>query len=361
MKKLSNIVQQSVGIDCGKDHHALTISVKDHQNQQRIVERFNFRNYHREHEKMLRKVRRCLSSEVEPLFVMEATGVYHEALANYLYQQGCKVSVVLPSRAKYYAKTFTHKSSNDRISADILSYMGLEKQLESWTPPHPIYLQLRHLTRERAQLNDILNVEKNRMHAEEYRYYQDKESIQRMKKRIQLIERQIDTIDKQIKEVLNKDEGIKKKVERLRSIPGVKDITIAIILGETNGFQLIKNARQLVSYAGLDVVHKVSGTSIQIKGEISKRGNAYIRGGLFMPTMSAIQHCPTLKTFYERLVNKGKSKMTALIAAERKLLELIYYLWRYDREYDAGYEEKKNKGKAGNKAIEIREEERINH
>ena len=56
----------------------------------------------------------------------------------------------------------------------------------------------------------------------------------------------------------------------LCSLPGVGLLTAATILGETNGFDLIRNKRQLASYAGLDVKEKQSGTSVRGKPRISK-------------------------------------------------------------------------------------------
>lgn len=57
----------------------------------------------------------------------------------------------------------------------------------------------------------------------------------------------------------------------MTSIPGVGILTAAIVLGETNGFELIRNKRQLTSYAGLDVKEKLSGTSVKGKPRISKK------------------------------------------------------------------------------------------
>ena len=61
------------------------------------------------------------------------------------------MSVVLPNRAKYFSKTLTVKTVNDK-SSQTLAAMGLEKKLDVWLPPDPIYNQLRQLTPERDQL-----------------------------------------------------------------------------------------------------------------------------------------------------------------------------------------------------------------
>ncbi len=99
---------------------------------------------------------------------------------------------------------------------------------------------------------------------------------------------------------------------------------------------LFKNIRQLVSYAGLDVVEKESG-KYRGKTKISKKGNARIRSALYMPAMSASLHNSNLKEFYER-INEGRTiKRQGLIAVMRKLLILIYTLWKKNENYLEDY------------------------
>lgn len=119
-------------------------------------------------------------------------------------------------------------------------------------------------------------------------------------------------------------------------IKGVAFITVIKILAETNGFLLFKNIRQLVSYAGLDVIENESG-GYKGKTKISKKGNARIRAALYMPAMTASHHNQNLKTFYER-INEGRTiKRQGLIAVMRKLLILIYTLYKNDETYIENY------------------------
>ncbi|MEI9945951.1 MAG: IS110 family transposase [Chitinophagaceae bacterium] len=68
---------------------------------------------------------------------------------------------------------------------------------------------------------------------------------------------------------------MKKLLIIICSIPGVGLLTAVTVLAETNGFDLIRNKKQLTSYAGLDVREKQSGTSVKGKPKISKKGNRY--------------------------------------------------------------------------------------
>lgn len=59
-------------------------------------------------------------------YLMESTGVYHEAVAWHLHQHDQQVSILLPNKAKHYLKSLGYKSKNDKIDAQGLSRMGLD-------------------------------------------------------------------------------------------------------------------------------------------------------------------------------------------------------------------------------------------
>src|SRR5699024_7911840 len=127
-----------------------------------------------------------------------------------------------------------------------------------------------------------------------------------------------------------------KKVRNIETIKGVGFITVIKVLAETNGFLLFKNIRQLVSYAGLDVVKKESG-SYKGKPRISKKGNARLRSALYMPAVTASIHNRNLKAFYERINTNREVKKHGIIAVMRKLLILIYTLWKKEEPYQIDY------------------------
>lgn len=109
------------------------------------------------------------------------------------------------------------------------------------------------------------------------------------------------------------------------------------MLAETNGFALVRNKKQLVSYSGLDVREKQSGTSVKAKPRISKRGNRYLRKALHFPALTAIRYDARFKAVYARLVSKHGIKMKACVAVQRKLLEMIYTIFKSSAGYDSQY------------------------
>ena len=284
-----------------------------------------------------------LSTENLPLWlVMEATGVYYEGLAYYLKGQSCQIAVVLPNKSKNYMKSLNLKSKTDILEARALAQMGLERKMKRWQGYTPLMLSLKRLCRERQTLVQDRVAIQNQLHAHKHAKLPDKKIIQRATQRIRLLDKQIQEIDRQIEQTLEQDPGLKTKVEQVCTIKGVSILTAVTIISETNGFELIENKAQLVNYAGYDVVERTSGTSIKSKTRISKKGNAHIRRALHYPALSAARFDPNLKALYDRVLKRNpKVKMIGLVAVQRKLLVLIYTLFKNNTTYDPNYANRK--------------------
>ncbi len=270
-------------------------------------------------------------------YVMEATGVYHESLAYFLEGQGYEVSIVLPNKISNYFRTLEVKTVTDKTASEAIARFGLERNLDRWKRPAETFKKLKQLTRERDQLVGERTIVKNQLHAEQAEAYPGKESIARAKARIKLLDKQIAQIEQEINALVKKDKAVNQSVELIRSIPGVGLLTAVTVLAETNGFDLIRNKRQLTSYAGLDVKEKLSGTSVKGKPKISKRGNRYLRKAMYMPALTAIRNEGRFKVLFTRLVSRHGIKMKAAVAVQRKLLEMIYTLYKTNTAFDKDY------------------------
>lgn len=117
-------------------------------------------------------------------------------------------------------------------------------------------------------------------------------------------------------------------------------MTAAIVLSETNGFELIRNKKQLVSYAGLDIKEKQSGTSIHGIPKISKKGNRVLRKSLHLPAITSIKHNENHRDLFARIVSKNGIKMKGVVAVQRKVLELIYTLHKNKTCIEHNYEKR---------------------
>src|SRR5690606_30110879 len=108
------------------------------------------------------------NTEIPMLVTMEATGVYYEQCAMYLYNNCFDIAVVLPNRAKKYLQSLGLKSKNDKIDAKGLSYMAAQQSLELWQPLDDFYYQLRDMTRQYQSLQELKTQVGNQLHAQEH-------------------------------------------------------------------------------------------------------------------------------------------------------------------------------------------------
>jgi transposase len=331
------LIYQCVGIDISSKSFTACIGTQRTKVDQSFSEVVSFDNNTKGFNQLMRWVKKHYQLDSQLSFLMEATGVYHENLAHHLYRIGKVVHVVLPNTSKHYFLSLNIKSKNDFLDAKILSRFGLEGSHRSWKPAHPAFLKLRNLTRYQVQLQEQKTALRNIKHSKEASHSTEQFILKSNGKLIEQIEKQIKQCRKQIEELLISIPEIWAKVELLLTIKGVAITTIATIVAETQGFEHFRNAKQLASYAGYDVVEKQSGTSINGKTRISKKGNKYIRNALYFPAMVACRFNPDLKAMYLRIIQKKPSKMIGQVAIQRKLLLLMYALWKKNEAFREGY------------------------
>lgn len=340
---MRKIVKQVVGIDVAQKELVVSFGRMYDDWSPEIHAKKTFPNNQKGFLSLVLWVKK-LTNEFESVrYVMEATGVYHESLAYFLDEKGYAISIVLPNKISNYLRTLEVKSITDQSCSEAISRFGLERKLESWKKPTPAFKKLRQLTRERDQVVQARTVAKNQLHAEEAEAEPGKGTVGRLKKQIAFLNKQEKEIKAEITALIKSEQQIKEHVQRLNTIPGVGELTAVTVLAETNGFELIRNKRQLSSYAGLDVKEKQSGTSIKGKPKISKKGNKYLRKAMHLPALAAIRHDERFKAVYARLVSKHGVKMKAAVAVQRKLLELLYIIYKTNIPYDKDYLQKQRK------------------
>jgi transposase len=323
-----NILKQTVGIDVSYKTFDARFGTIDTQQNTIISQAKSFKNSPTGFTLFLRWIKTFIVSHDVPLiFVMEATGVYYEHLAHFLLQHGSQVVVVLPNKIRNYAKSLESKSKTDPIDAAVITRFGLERQLPLWNPPSENMKTLRDLCREYHCLKANCTQIKNQLHALHVSFNPHRESFKRKTHLLKFLERQVALIKKELLALVKTEPDLTQRLKKIKTAKGLGDMTILTVLSETRCFELVSNQKQLASYAGFDIVFHDSGMK-KGKTSISKKGNTFIRKALFMPALSACRANPKMKELYLRLVAKGKNKKLAIIAVARKLLLLIYTLWK---------------------------------
>lgn len=336
---MKEIIKQASGIDISLKTFEAAVGVIGLEQAVKILRTKEFTNNEKGFKAFFEWSQENAPNDVPFWFIMEATGVYYERLAYYLKTKTDNIHIVLPNKSSHYRATLSQKGINDKLDARMLTHFALERQLGPWNLPDEIMQGLKKRTREYEDLVDIATESKNRLHAQKASARPNRTSISRINKLIALIEKQKKEIEKELKDTISKKENMSKKIDKIvGSLKGVGFITLIKVVAETQGFANISSRAQLTSYAGLDVVENQSGNK-RGRTKISGKGNSHLRKAMYMPALSVVKWLPEYKVMYKRLCERKPAKKIALTAVMRKLLCLIYTLWKKDEEYIINYQQ----------------------
>jgi transposase len=275
---------------------------------------------------------------------MESTGVYGERVAYYFHENHrdiFSVYILNPMAVRSFAKSTMAKNKNDSIDAHVIaSYLSVavqEKIALPWVAPSTEEIVLSAMSKRREELVLMLTEERNRLEKLENQARPSEEMRQSIMRSVNFLSCEVKLIEDEIESHLRKNPGIKNNVELMRTIPGIGNVASVIIESETSGLSKFTKVRQLTAYVGLSPEEHTSGTSVLKRGRISKRGNARIRHVLYMCAISAIRFNPAIKSFYGRLVARGKNKKVAVVACMRKLLHIIWGVVKKGKAFDFEY------------------------
>lgn len=335
---METVIRQSIGIDIAKATFTACVGKYFIDGNLTLGAVATFENSKRGFNQLLKWSRKQCVAHIPTTYVMEATGVYYEPLAYHLHRLKLQVCVLLPNKVKHYAKSLNVKTKNDTVDARLIARLGAERTLNGWIPPAPVFRQLRSLTRLYTSLKSQRTAFTNQLHSVKAGEVSDVIVVKSLKSIISKLEKEIVKLEASIKELIRSEPWLQQKVEKLMTIKGVGFITIAVVLAETQGFELFGNNKQLASYAGYDVVERSSGSSVKGKTRISKKGNSRIRAALHFPALVAAVHNPELKATYLRINQDKQSKMIGATALQRKLLILMFTLWKNDVTYQTPHE-----------------------
>jgi transposase len=136
-----------------------------------------------------------------------------------------------------------------------------------------------------------------------------------------------------IDEHIDRHPGLKQERERLLSIPAVGDKTanrmLCLLLARR-----FNSASQAAAFVGLTPIEHQSGSSVRGRPRLSKAGNPRLRAALYMAAVVAIRHNPDVRALYERMLARGKAKMSALCAAMRKLVHICFGVIKNQQDYE---------------------------
>lgn len=267
--------------------------------------------------------------------VLEATGVYHDTAAQALFDAGVTVSIVNPAQAKDFARGLAVRTKTDNVDSFALARFGALVRPKAWLPPAPEVRELQALLARREALAQDLRRERNRRE-KALAITTPARILKSLDDTIAFLDKQLVNLQRDIDDHINRHPDLKAAFALLTSIPAVGPQAGSYLLAILQS-RSFTSAEQLAAYLGLVPIERQSGTSVSGRPRLSKTGPARVRAVLYMAAVVAIRHNPHVKALYERLLARGKSKMSALGAAMRKLVHLCFGVFKTRTPYQANY------------------------
>ncbi len=252
------------------------------------------------------------------MVVMEATGGYETLLVNQLAKHQIDAAVANPKKVRDFAKGVGADAKTDQIDAKIIS------RYAEVVNPKPMAVKSDHhkkheaLVTRRSQLLELINQENNRL-----KHSWDADAKNSIREVLEMLKKQLKTIDTQLVKMLKTDTENERTIEFLQSVKGIGPVTISMLIVGLPEIGSL-NRGEAAKLVGVAPINRDSG---------KKSGKRFIGGGrghvrrvLYMATIVAIRHNPTIKAFYQHLKSKGKESKVAIVACMRKLVTILNLL-----------------------------------
>jgi transposase len=289
-----------VGIDVAKAH--LDVAIGSSQDVQRFANDTDG----------IAKLQMLLQSLSPTLVVLESTGGYEDELLGALVGAGLPVSRINPRFFRDFVRSLGKLAKTDRLDAKLLALYA-ERCRPRITKLASKELQaLEALVVRRRQLQDLMTQEKNHLESTD-----DLDALTCINVVVECLKHQLKANGVAIGNALGSVPQCQEDATLLQSTPGVGPILTACLLSMVPELGTL-NRKQIAALIGVAPMHQDSGT-IQGKRFIAG-GRPAVRAILYMAALSAVNANGPIRSFYARLMSKGKVAKVALVACMRKLL-----------------------------------------
>lgn len=272
---------------------------------------------------------RQLLSAVQKLdnafMVMEATGGYEQEAFRFFLKHAIPVNIVNPKHSKDFARSMGTYEKTDNIDAQMLSSFGAFRKLQPADFPDEARQALQALVRRRQQIVENIKVERNRLEIASVAIKKD------IQQHIRYLEKKLGKLDKSIDNMISSSAELSEKAEILSSVCGIGTQSVSVILSELPELGQL-SSRKISKIVGVAPLAYDSG---KLKGKRSIHGGRkLVRNVLYMSALSASRHNPRIRSYYRRLIEKGKCHKVALVACVRKLLTILNAMMYKETKWD---------------------------
>lgn len=259
------------------------------------------------------------------LVVVEASGGYEAALVSELVERGLEVALVNPTRVRAFARAEGLLAKTDKIDARLIARFGAIMRPEARARREQNQLELNQWVSRRRQLVLMVVAEKNRLQTAPAEVQAD------IIRHIDWLEAEVERLEQRINQAIATNPTWRETARRIETVPGMGPITASTLVADLPELGQL-NRQKIAALVGVAPFNHDSG---------KRRGKRRIFGGrtsvrsvLYMATLSAIRHNPVIKSFYQRLLAKGKVKKVALTACMRKLLIILNTMVKSGQDWD---------------------------
>ena len=309
-----------IGIDVSKATLQVYIPIKD--------ENISIDNNKKALISLYSKLKKYYKKEIKNLVIIfEPTGSYSALLKRFCFEKNIYAFIINPRQSANFAKALDNRSKSDIIDAKMLYKFHVMISDDEISIPtiNSVYEELSEM------LTYFKFIQKERVSFSNHLEALDSKDgssviVKKLKKEIKHLKDEEEKMIVAMKKTILDDSKMKQDYENITSIVGVGDRAAIALIHLFISYPKA-NRQEIVALCGLDAIENSSGTSVHRKSRISKQGSKIYRNMLFMPVLSAIQHNPYMKLFYDRLKENGKHSTVAQIAVMRKMILIAHSLF----------------------------------
>ena len=253
------------------------------------------------------------------LVILEATGGRELPLAAALVAAELPVQVVNPRQARDFAKATGQLAKTDRLDALVLARFGAALRPTPRPIPDAALQEVRALVARRRQLQAMVIAEKNRRASAPTRLHAQ------LDEHLTWLRTASEALDRDLATTIEATPAWQAAVGRWTSVPGIGPVVSATLLADLPELGTLTR-QQIAALVGVAPLNHDSGAH---RGTRSCwGGRTHVRTALYMGALVATRCNPTIRAFYHRLLDKGKTKKLALTACMHKLLTMLNAITR---------------------------------
>lgn len=247
--------------------------------------------------------------------LFEATGHYDAVLRHALSEAGVRFARVNPARARDFARAAGYLAKTDAVDARMLAAMARSLEPEMREMPSREREQLALWHKRRDQLVAMRAQERQRRSE-----CADPAMLAELNHHLVYLDDAIRQVEAQIRNLIAKDEELKRLRDLLQTAPGVGLVTTTTLIALLPELGQ-RSPKTIAALAGLAPFNRDSG---KYRGHRKiQGGRKRVRDALYMAALVAARSDSRFRDIYRALRKAGKAAKLALIAVARRLLVIL--------------------------------------